>query len=183
MKVTPLKIPDVLIFEPTIFDDERGFFFESFNQEIFQRHQSRQVTFVQDNQSQSVGGVLRGLHYQLPKPQGKLLRVLAGEIFDVAVDIRSQSSTFGECVSHVITSENKKQIWIPEGFAHGFYVLSEWADVLYKTTDYYSPTDENGIVWNDPKLGIDWPMRTQPILSKKDSDLPNLDTALHFDGS
>jgi len=183
MKVTPLKITDVLIFEPTIFDDKRGLFFESFNQEIFQSYQSRQVTFVQDNQSRSVHGVLRGLHYQLPKPQGKLLRVLAGEIFDVAVDIRSQSSTFGECVSQVITAENKKQIWIPEGFAHGFYVLSEWADVLYKTTDYYSPTDENGIVWNDPKLGIDWPLGKQPILSKKDSDLPNLDTAMHFDGS
>ena len=179
MKVTPLKIPDVLVFEPTIYNDKRGFFFESFNQEIFQNHLSREVAFVQDNQSRSFGGVLRGLHYQFPKPQGKLLRVLAGGIFDVAVDIRARSSTFGKYVSQVITAENQKQIWMPEGFAHGFYVLSEWADVLYKTTDYYSPTDERGIVWNDPKLGIDWPLSKAPIVSDKDAKLPYLDTVKH----
>lgn len=168
MKVTPLDIPDVLLFEPKIFVDKRGFFFESFNYAKFKKAVGRMVQFVQDNHSMSVKNTLRGLHYQAEHPQGKLVRVIQGEVFDVSVDIRPESSTFGKWVGELLSAENKKQIWIPEGFAHGFLVLSECAEVSYKTTDYYAPNDEHCIIWNDETLNIDWPLYSSPILSAKD---------------
>ncbi|EAX7089559.1 dTDP-4-dehydrorhamnose 3,5-epimerase, partial [Salmonella enterica] len=152
-------IPDVLIFEPKVFSDERGFFMESFNQKVFEEAVGRKIEFVQDNHSKSTKGVLRGLHYQVePYAQGKLVRCIAGEVFDVAVDIRKDSETFGKWVGVNISSENKRQLWIPEGFAHGFLVLSDSADFLYKTSNYYSPIHERGIVWNDPTININWPI-------------------------
>ncbi|MDQ7075217.1 MAG: dTDP-4-dehydrorhamnose 3,5-epimerase [Gammaproteobacteria bacterium] len=169
MKTTPLSIPDVILFEPQVFGDERGFFFESFNQKVFRDATRLDVQFVQDNHSKSSKGVLRGLHYQLPpKAQGKLVRVTQGEVFDVAVDIRKSSPTFGQWVGEVLSAENKKQLWIPEGFAHGFLTLSENAEFLYKTTDYYSPELEAGIQWNDPHINIQWPIQTPPLVSNKD---------------
>ena len=170
MNVTPLAIPEVLLIEPKVFGDERGFFFESFNQRAFNEAAGLDVNFVQDNHSKSVKNVLRGLHYQLPpKAQGKLVRAVAGEVFDVAVDIREGSSTFGKWVSAVLSAENKRQLWIPAGFAHGFLVLSESAEFLYKTTDYYAPEFERCILWNDPTLGIDWPLSSdKPLVSSKD---------------
>jgi dTDP-4-dehydrorhamnose 3,5-epimerase len=168
MKVAATAIPDVLLLEPTIYEDERGFFFESFNQKRFEDATGLNIRFVQDNHSRSVKRVLRGLHYQIRRPQGKLLRVAAGEVFDVAVDLRRSSSTFGKFVGTVLSAENKKQLWIPEGFAHGYLVLSDAAEVLYKTTDYYSPEDERCLIWNDPDVGIDWPKDGAPILSAKD---------------
>ena len=180
MKVTPLEVPDVLLIEPTVFSDDRGLFFESFNKGSFQKHLSDPLEFVQDNQSGSAKGVLRGLHYQFPKPQGKLVRVIFGEIFDVAVDIRPRSPTCGQWVSQIISAENRKQLWIPEGFAHGFYVLSDWADVVYKTTDYFSPSNEKGIIWNDENLAIRWPFTNPPILSDKDTILPSFDAVEHY---
>ena len=168
MKVAATAIPDVLLLEPTIYEDERGFFFESFNQKRFADAAGLNIRFVQDNHSRSVKRVLRGLHYQIRRPQGKLLRVTAGEVFDVAVDLRRSSSTFGKYVGTVLSAANKKQLWIPEGFAHGYLVLSEAAEVLYKTTDYYSPEDERCLIWNDPDVGIDWPKDGAPILSAKD---------------
>ncbi|HEX7566013.1 MAG TPA: dTDP-4-dehydrorhamnose 3,5-epimerase [Bradyrhizobium sp.] len=168
MKVAATAIPDVLLLEPTIYEDERGFFFESFNQKRFEDATGLNIRFVQDNHSRSVKRVLRGLHYQIRRPQGKLLRVTAGEVFDVAVDLRRSSPTFGKFVGLVLSAANKKQLWIPEGFAHGYLVLSEAAEVLYKTTDYYSPEHERCLIWNDLDVGIDWPKDGEPILSAKD---------------
>jgi len=168
MKTTPLDIPDVVRFEPKIFGDERGFFFESFNHRQFEDAIGRSVQFVQDNHSRSVKGVLRGLHYQLHRAQGKLVRVVHGEVFDVAVDIRRSSPTFGKWVGSYLSAENKHQLWVPEGFAHGFVVLSESAEFLYKTTDYYAPEHERCIRWDDPQIGIDWPIVGEPALSGKD---------------
>lgn len=169
MNVVTTNIPDVLIFEPRVFGDDRGFFFESFNERAFNEATGRQVTFVQDNHSRSQRGVLRGLHYQIQNPQGKLVRVATGEVLDIAVDIRRGSPTFGHCVTVLLSEENKRQLWIPEGFAHGFVVLSETADFLYKTTDYYNPAAERCIAWNDPTLAIDWQLNgLEPRLSAKD---------------
>ena len=169
MKATPLKIPDVILIEPKIFGDERGYFFESFNQTAFNQAIGYEVQFVQDNHSKSQKGVLRGLHYQLPpKAQGKLVRVIQGEVFDVAVDIRKDSPTFREWVGEILSAENKKQLWIPEGFAHGFVTLSDTAEFLYKTTDYYAPEYERCILWSHQEIGIEWPI-SHPILSEKDS--------------
>ena len=180
MKITPTSIPDVLIIEPKIFGDERGFFFESFNQAKFESAIGRQVNFVQDNHSKSVKNVLRGLHCQIQQPQGKLVRVVQGEVFDVAVDIRKSSPTFGKWVGEHLSAENKKQLWVPEGFAHGFVVLSESAEFLYKTTDYYAPEYERSIVWNDPAIAVKWPINGEPILSAKDQQAKTLATAEHF---
>jgi dTDP-4-dehydrorhamnose 3,5-epimerase len=169
MKVTDTKIPDVKIIEPTVFEDERGFFFESFNHKKFEEVIGREVSFLQDNHSKSVKGVLRGLHYQLPPhAQGKLVRVVQGEVFDVAVDIRKSSPTFGQWVAEVLSAENKKQLWIPEGFAHGFLTLSDTAEFLYKTTDYYAAHAEKSIRWNDATLNIAWPLIGHPNISDKD---------------
>jgi dTDP-4-dehydrorhamnose 3,5-epimerase len=169
MNVTRTAIPDVLILEPRVFGDDRGFFFESFNEKTFHDATGLDVHFVQDNHSQSAKGVLRGLHYQLPpSAQGKLVRVVAGEVFDLTVDIRKGSPTFGQWVGEVLTAENKKQLWIPEGFAHAFLVLSDTAEFLYKTTNYYSPECERSILWDDKDLNIDWPLDAPPILSEKD---------------
>jgi dTDP-4-dehydrorhamnose 3,5-epimerase len=168
MKVTPLNIPDVLLIEPQVFADERGFFFESFNQEGFEKALGRKVNFVQDNHSRSVKGVLRGLHYQLsPKAQGKLVRVTQGEVFDVAVDLRQSSPTFGKWVGEILSADNKKQMWIPEGFAHGFLTLSDTSEFLYKATDFYSPENERCIIWNDAKINITWQLE-EVFLSAKD---------------
>lgn len=168
MKATPLAIPDVVLIEPKVFGDERGFFFESFNQAQFEKAIGKPVQFVQDNHSRSVKNVLRGLHYQIQQPQGKLVRVVQGEVFDVAVDLRKSSKTFGQWVGEVLSAENKRQLWVPEGFAHGFVVLSDVAELLYKTTDYYAPAHERCILWKDKLLQIDWPKGVQPILSIKD---------------
>jgi dTDP-4-dehydrorhamnose 3,5-epimerase len=168
MKVAATAIPGLLLLAPAIHEDERGFFFESFNQKRFEAATGQNIRFVQDNHSRSVRHVLRGLHYQIRQPQGKLLRVTAGEIFDVAVDLRRSSPTFGKFAGIVLSAKNKKQLWIPEGFAHGYLVLSEVAEVLYKTTDYYSPEHERCLIWNDPEVGIDWPKDGEPILSAKD---------------
>ena len=168
MKVTPTAIPEVLILEPKVFGDQRGFFFESFNQQVFNEATGLDVHFVQDNHSRSAHGVLRGLHYQISQPQGKLVRVASGEVLDVAVDIRRSSPTFGKWVSVLLTGENHRQVWVPPGFAHGFVVLSETADFLYKTPDYYAPQFERAVLWNDPALGIDWQLKTEPKLSAKD---------------
>lgn len=169
MNIIKTAIPDVLILEPKVFGDERGFFFESFNQRQFEQAIGRQVTFVQDNHSRSTKGVLRGLHYQIQQPQGKLVRCSLGEVFDVAVDIRRSSPTFGQWVSVHLSAENKRQLWVPEGFAHGFVVLSDVAEFLYKTTDYYAPDHERCIMWNDHALSVDWPLEQAPQLSAKDS--------------
>ena len=169
MKVTPTAIPDVLILEPKVFGDQRGFFFESFNQQVFNEATGLDVHFVQDNHSRSAQGVLRGLHYQISQPQGKLVRVASGEVLDVAVDIRQSSVTFGKWISVLLTGENHRQLWVPPGFAHGFVVLSETADFLYKTTDYYAPQFEHCVLWNDPAIGIDWQLKTEPKLSAKDA--------------
>jgi dTDP-4-dehydrorhamnose 3,5-epimerase len=168
MKVAATAIPGLLLLQPTIYEDERGFFFESFNQKRFEAATGLIIRFVQDNHSRSVKRVLRGLHYQIRQPQGKLLRVTTGEVFDVAVDLRRSSPTFGKFAGIVLSAANKKQLWIPEGFAHGYLVLSDAAEVLYKTTDYYSPENERCLIWNDPDVGIDWPKDGAPILSAKD---------------
>lgn len=181
MKCTRTKIPDVLIFEPEVFNDERGFFFENFRQDIFNQILGRNVVFVQENHTHSKKNVLRGLHYQLPpKSQGKLVRVIQGEIFDVSVDIRKESETCGQWVGEVISSENKKQLWIPPGFAHGFLVLSDMAECLYKTTEYYDQSLERSICWDDPALGIKWPLVFSPFLSSKDRDINHM-TVFSFD--
>ncbi len=180
MKVTPLAIPDVLLIEPQVFGDDRGFFFESFNQERFEKALGHKINFVQDNHSKSLKGVLRGLHYQLPpKAQGKLVRVIQGEVFDVAVDLRQSSATFGKWVGEILSSDNKKQLWIPEGFAHGFLTLSDTAEFLYKTTDFYSKDHEQAIQWNDKKIHIDWPTK-KPLLSAKDDLASTWDNAKYF---
>jgi dTDP-4-dehydrorhamnose 3,5-epimerase len=168
MKAIPLAIPDIILIEPKVFGDDRGFFFESFNEMQYAEAIGRPVHFVQDNQSRSAKNVLRGLHYQIQQPQGKLVRVVQGEVFDVAVDLRNSSTTFGHWVGEILSAENKRQLWIPEGFAHGFLVLSESAEFLYKTTDYYAPVHERCIRWNDATLQIQWPQAIQPILSVKD---------------
>ena len=169
MKATRLAIPDVVLIEPKVFGDSRGFFFESFNQKAFDEATGTNHQFVQDNHSRSAKGVLRGLHYQIQQPQGKLVRVVQGEVFDVAVDLRKRSKTFGQWVGEILSAENKRQLWIPEGFAHGFVVLSDTAEFLYKTTDYYAPAHERCILWNDETLAIHWPAGIQPILSAKDA--------------
>ena len=169
MKATALAIPDIILFEPKVFGDERGFFFESFNQNNFKIAPGISPTFVQDNHSKSTQGVLRGLHYQLPpKAQEKLVRVIQGEIFDVVVDIRKNSSTFRQWLGEKLSADNKKQLWIPPGFAHGFLTLSETAEILYKATDFYAPEYERCIAWNDPDIGIEWPLQGEPFLSEKD---------------
>jgi len=181
MTVDRMTIPDVRLFRPRVFDDSRGFFLESFNQKQFETAFGRNVSFVQDKHSQSVRNVLRGLHYQIRRPQGKLIRVTRGTVFDVAVDLRRSSSTFGQWVGAVLSEENKMQIWIPEGFAHGFLVLSDTAEVMYKTTDYYDPAHERAIRWDDPTLAIDWPLEGEPIVSDKDSDGARFTEAEVFD--
>lgn len=169
MKITPLAISEIVLIEPKVFGDERGFFFESFNQARFEETVGREINFVQDNHSRSMKNVLRGLHYQIQQPQGKLVRVVQGEVFDVAVDLRKSSPTFGRWVGQVLSAENKHQLWIPEGFAHGFVVLSDTAEFLYKTTDYYAPAHERCLLWNDPVLNIQWPPGIAPVLSAKDT--------------
>ncbi len=168
MKITPTAIADVLIVEPQVFADERGFFFESFNERAFAQATGIQAKFVQDNHSRSVKNTLRGLHYQVRQAQGKLVRAVAGEVFDVVVDLRRGSPTFGQWVGNHLSAENKKMMWIPPGLAHGFSVLSEYADFLYKTTDYWAPEHERTILWSDPDLAIAWPLAGEPILAAKD---------------
>ena len=168
MQFIKTRIPDVMILEPKIFGDDRGFFYESFNEKAFLDATGTQTKFVQDNHSKSTKNVLRGLHYQIQQPQGKLVRVAMGEVFDVAVDLRRNSEYFGQWVGVHLSAENKRQLWVPPGFAHGFLVLSENAEFLYKTTDYYAPAYERSVLWNDPDLGIDWPIDQAPILSGKD---------------
>ena len=168
MNVIKTAIPDVMIIEPKVFGDARGFFFESHNQRRFEEMTGVSLPFVQDNHSRSAKGVLRGLHYQIRHTQGKLVRVSQGEVFDVAVDLRRSSPTFGKSVSVMLTAENHRQLWIPPGFAHGFLVVSDSADFLYKTTDYYAPENERALLWNDPALRIDWPLSGEPVLSAKD---------------
>ncbi|MEE9580835.1 MAG: dTDP-4-dehydrorhamnose 3,5-epimerase [Nitrosomonadaceae bacterium] len=168
MKAIPTSIPEVLIIEPNVISDDRGFFFESFNEKAFSQGTGLNVNFVQDNHSHSARGVLRGLHYQIQQPQGKLMRVVRGAVFDAAVDIRKSSPTFGQWVGVELTENNCRQLWTPLGFAHGFLVLSDSADFLYKTTDYYAPEFERSILWNDPTIGIQWPLDGEPQLSTKD---------------
>jgi dTDP-4-dehydrorhamnose 3,5-epimerase len=180
MKVIPQAIPDLLVIEPKVFGDERGFFFESFNRRQFAEAIGRDVDFVQDNHSRSAKNVLRGLHYQIQHPQGKLVRVVQGVVFDVAVDIRKSSPTFGQYVGVELSAENKRMFWIPEGFAHGFAVISEAAEFLYKTTDYWAPEFERSIAWDDPDIGINWPIQGEPLLSTKDRVANRLSNAELF---
>ena len=180
MQFTPTTIPDVIIIEPHVFTDERGFFLESYQKRRFSEA-GIPFDFVQDNHSKSQQGVLRGLHYQIQQPQGKLVRVIAGEIFDVAVDIRKKSLTFGKWVGDFLSAENKKSLWVPAGFAHGFLVTSSTAEVFYKTTDYYAPQWERSILWNDPTIAIDWPFGVAPMLSPKDEAGKLLDEAEVFE--
>jgi dTDP-4-dehydrorhamnose 3,5-epimerase len=168
MKVVPTAIPDVMIFEPRVFGDERGFFLESWNAREFDNAVGVKVQFVQDNHSRSRRGVLRGLHYQVKQPQGKLVRIAKGRVFDAVVDLRKSSATFGQWVGTELSEDNHRQFWIPPGFAHGFLVLSESADFIYKATDYYAPEHERCLIWNDPAVGINWPVNMEPILSAKD---------------
>jgi dTDP-4-dehydrorhamnose 3,5-epimerase len=181
MKVVPTAIPEVLLLEPKVFGDPRGFFLESYNRREFQKATGIDTDFVQDNHSRSAKNVLRGLHYQIRQPQGKLVRVAAGEVYDVAVDLRRSSPTFGKWVGFTLSAQSKRMAWIPPGFAHGFLVLSEMADFLYKTTDYYAPEHERTLLWNDPKLGIDWPLRGEPVLAAKDRNGASLTNAETFD--
>ncbi|GAB1720917.1 MAG: dTDP-4-dehydrorhamnose 3,5-epimerase [Nitrosospira sp.] len=181
MKIISTAFPEVLIIEPAVFGDTRGFFFESFNQKNFAQATGLDVNFVQDNHSRSAKGVLRGLHYQVVQPQGKLVRVVRGAVFDVAVDIRKSSATFGRWTGVELTEDNYRQLWVPPGFAHGFYVLSESADFLYKTTDYYAPHFERSLAWNDPDLAIAWPIGgALPVVSSKDMSAPTLADAEVF---
>lgn len=177
MKVISTALPDVLLIEPRVFGDDRGFFFESYNERLWRDKTGLQFRFVQHNHSRSARHVLRGLHYQIRQPQGKLVRVIRGEVFDVAVDLRQSSPTFGRWVGEHLSEENKKQLWIPPGFAHGFLVLSEMADFLYLATDFYAPEHERTIAWNDPELNISWPLQAQPILSDKDRGAPGFRAA------
>lgn len=180
MIATRLSIPDVVLIEPKVFGDERGFFFESFNQKAFNEATGTNHQFVQDNHSRSAKGVLRGLHYQILQPQGKLVRVVRGVVWDVAVDLRKSSPTFGEWVGEELSEDNHRQLWVPPGFGHGFVVLSETAEFLYKTTDYYAPEHERCIAWNDPTLGIDWHLGESPVLSAKDAQGALLGAAEFF---
>lgn len=168
MQIIKTDIPDVVLFEPKVFGDARGFFYESYNQRDFHKATGSSSFFVQDNHSRSAKGVLRGLHYQVVQPQGKLVRVVNGEVFDVAVDIRKSSPTFGKYVGTHLSAENNRQMWIPPGFAHGFLVLSDFAEFLYKATDFYAPEHERCIVWNDPEIAVAWPLQSEPMLSQKD---------------
>lgn len=170
MNLIRTELPGVLIIEPKVFGDARGFFFESFNAREFEKDVGVETPFVQDNHSRSANGVVRGLHYQIQHPQGKLIRVTSGTIFDVAVDIRKSSPSFGKWTGVVLSDENKRQLWVPEGFAHGFSVISDTADVLYKTTDYWYPEFERSIIWNDPDIGIQWPFEGTPVIAKKDQE-------------
>ena len=179
-QVIPTALPGVLMLEPKVFGDARGFFYESFNAQDFAQATGLDVRFVQDNHSRSAHGVLRGLHYQIKQPQGKLVRVTEGEVFDVAVDIRRSSPHFGQWVGMHLSADNKRQMWVPPGFAHGFVVLSESADFLYKTTDYYAPEHERCLVWNDPQLAIAWPLHAPPVLATKDAQAPVLALAEVF---
>lgn len=179
MKYTKLSIPDVVLMNPKVFGDHRGFFLETFRQDDFAR-QVGDYTFVQDNHSKSSQGILRGLHYQINQPQGKLVRVTSGTVFDVAVDIRKSSPFFGKWVGEILSAENKAMLWIPPGFAHGFYVLSHEAEFSYKCTDYYAPEYERSILWNDPEIGIDWPCESEPVLSPKDENGQSLSAAEVF---
>ncbi len=179
--IVATELEDVKILEPKVYGDARGFFFESFNAKDFQSALGTEVDFVQDNHSKSARGVLRGLHYQIKHPQGKLVRVVAGEVFDVAVDIRRNSPSFGRWMGAHLSAENHRQIWIPPGFAHGFLVLSESAEFLYKTTDYWYPEHERSLTWNDPQINIKWPSTIKPVLSAKDEIAPSLGTAELFD--
>lgn len=181
MQAIKTTIPEVMIFEPKVFGDERGFFYESFNEKVFKQATGLNIDFVQDNHSKSAKNVLRGLHYQTEHAQGKLVRVTQGEVFDVAVDLRQSSSTFGQWVGKKLSAENKHMIWVPAGFAHGFVVLSEMAEFLYKTTDFYSPEHEISIQWNDADIGIDWPLDGEPSLSVKDKDGLAFSEAPYFD--
>ncbi len=181
MKVIPTKIPDVLIIEPKVFGDERGFFFESFNKKTFAEATGIKAEFVHDRHSKSAKGVLRGLHYQIKQPQGKLVRVCSGEVLDVAVDIRKSSTTFGQWVGVTLSADNKRQLWVPPGFAHGFIVLSETAEFLYKTTDYYAPEYERCIKWNDDELAIDWLHADEPLVSEKDARGASFKEADYFE--
>ena len=180
MRVTPTTIPDILVIEPRVYGDDRGFFAETFNLKAFEESTGITRSWVQDNHSRSAEGVLRGLHFQRPNPQGKLVRCTYGSIFDVAVDVRRSADTFLEWVGCILTAENHRQLWIPEGFAHGFLVTSTSADVQYKTTEYYSPESDAGIRWDDPTVGIDWPIDRKPILSDKDLNLPPAESAELF---
>jgi dTDP-4-dehydrorhamnose 3,5-epimerase len=180
MKVIETAIPDLLIIEPTVFGDDRGFFYESYNERKWHEATGLKTRFVQDNHSRSNQGVLRGLHYQVEQPQGKLVRCVVGEVFDVAVDLRRSSPTFSKWVGIHLSASNKRQLWVPEGFAHGFLVLSEVAEFLYKTTDYYAPAHERSILWNDPDLGISWPIQGEPVLSGKDLAAPAFKAAELF---
>ncbi|MCJ7957822.1 MULTISPECIES: dTDP-4-dehydrorhamnose 3,5-epimerase [unclassified Pseudomonas] len=180
MRSSSLAIPDVILFEPKVFGDERGFFYESFNQKVFEEAVGRPVHFVQDNHSKSVKGVLRGLHYQIKQAQGKLVRVTHGEVFDVAVDLRESSSTFGKWVGVHLSASNRAQLWIPPGFAHGFVVLSESAEFLYKTTDYWAPEHERSLAWDDADVAIEWPITEPPTLSAKDANAVSLVNAEKF---
>ena len=180
MNVTPTALPEVLIIEPKVFGDARGFFYESFNQKAFNEATGTNYQFVQDNHSRSTKGVLRGLHYQIQQPQGKLVRVVRGAVFDVAVDIRKSSPRFGKWVGVELSEENHRQLWVPPGFAHGFLVLSETAEFLYKTTDYYAPEHERCITWNDSAIGIQWPADAVPQLSAKDTQGKSLENAEVF---
>lgn len=168
MKISATSLPDVLLIEPAVYGDERGFFFESFNEATFAKAAGFRPRFVQDNHSRSGKNVLRGLHYQIRQAQGKLVRVVAGEVFDVSVDLRRSSPTFGRWTGARLSAENKRMLWIPEGFAHGFLVLSDSADFIYKTTDFYAPQHERCIIWNDPDIGIEWPLASEPVLAAKD---------------
>jgi len=170
MNVTACHIPDVFVIEPKVFGDERGFFYESFNLAKFEEAIGQKVDFVQDNHSKSVQNVLRGLHYQIQQPQGKLVRCIQGVVYDVAVDLRKNSPTFGQHIGIELSADNKKMFWVPKGFAHGFVVLSDTAEFVYKTTDYYAPAFERSLLWNDPALGIDWQFKGEPALSKKDME-------------
>lgn len=180
MKIIQTAIPEILIVEPKVFGDPRGFFYESFNQKVWEELTGLDTCFVQDNHSRSAKGVLRGLHYQHPKPQGKLVRCIAGKVFDVAVDLRKSSPTFGKWVGNILSDENKRMMWIPEGFAHGFLVISDVAEFLYKTTDYYAPECERCIRWNDPVIAIDWPIGGKPVLSDRDASAPDFRSSIYF---
>ncbi|HEY9665009.1 MAG TPA: dTDP-4-dehydrorhamnose 3,5-epimerase [Allocoleopsis sp.] len=181
MQIIPTEIPEVMVIEPRVFGDDRGFFFESFNEKVFTEKTGVTAHFVQDNHSRSAKNVLRGLHYQIQQAQGKLVRVVAGAIFDVAVDIRQSSPTFGQWVSCELSASNKRQLWVPAGFAHGFLSLEDGTEVLYKTTDYYAPAYERSILWNDPKLAVAWPLTEEPILSAKDLAGVPLESAEVYD--
>lgn len=179
MKYTPLSIPDVVLIEPQVFGDHRGFFLETFRQDDFEAHIGN-YTFVQDNHSKSTKGILRGLHYQIQQPQGKLVRVTSGQVFDVAVDIRQSSPWFGKWAGEILSAENKAMLWVPPGFAHGFYVMSDEAEFSYKCTDYYAPQHERSILWNDSDIAIEWPLDIEPVLSSKDEHGTNLISAEVF---